>query len=64
MDICIVKMVDYPWIVNSDSIMVNLVATEKHIFVGNYTGARVPRKMPKFFYGKFWFPTWDTRGVI
>ncbi len=33
MGICIIKMVDYPWIVNSDIIMVNLVPTEKHTFV-------------------------------
>ncbi len=33
MAICIIKMVNYPWIVNSDIIMVNLVPTEKHTFV-------------------------------
>jgi len=31
---CIIKMVNYPWIVNSDIIMVNLFLSEKHTFLG------------------------------
>ena len=58
------EMINYPWIVNKDIVIVDLVATEEDTFMLICTGAPVPQKIMRIFFFDFWCPTWDTRGVI
>ena len=57
-------MINYPWIVNKDIVIVDLVAAEEDTFMLICTGAPVPQKIMRIFFFDLWCPTWDTRGVI
>ena len=58
------EMINYPWIVNKDIVIVDLVAAEEDTFMLICTGAPVPQKIMRIFFFDLWCPTWDTRGVI
>ena len=44
------EMINYPWIVNKDIVIVDLVAAEEDTFMLICTGAPVPQKIMRNFF--------------